>query len=522
MVVNRVSDEVPFELIDGQQRMTTLFLLMCGMKHYLQAHNMQPYAIIEQSMHGNPSLTDDETRIRFMPLYRESQDLLCFLASDEGIKVNEQLLRRRFTADAQGVFATVLKAYATITKWLATAFTSEAVFKAYSRYLFTSVRVIRIQTLSMTDALQLFETINERGARLNPVDLLKSRLFMHAEEADFLQLSGEWSAMIRTIKKLNEKENALRFIRYVVISGYLSAHDDINSTRESVLHAWFINNAEIVGYREDAYRFIGHLQKQAELYVAIRRGLNSHGIATDGLQNINALSAANRQHIPLMMAGQHLSSALQKVLATELERAFFLNSITDGTPRTFETQFVALVMAIRESQTAEHLENLRAEINRFVTPNSVLQNFIQGLPEFGAGQGKPATMRYMMARMTRYMMDDEQSAIEDYMKKFELVPLIPFSAPRNSTPEQQLLHETAAKHVGNMILIEKKHADSIEAGRLTVAEAIERSESEYVMRFRVTRAASPRMHAIPAEGWTPRTVIARGEHLMRIANDIWR
>lgn len=58
-------------------------------------------------------------------------------------------------------------------------------------YLATNVVFIQIST-DVSSALKIFETINERGVGLNPMDLLKNLLFTQVAHSDFTKLKNEW------------------------------------------------------------------------------------------------------------------------------------------------------------------------------------------------------------------------------------------------------------------------------------------------------------------------------------------
>ena len=50
--------------------------------------------------------------------------------------------------------------------------------KKFVKFLLTKTSFIRIETTNVTDALKIFETINQRGKGLDSMDLLKNRLFI--------------------------------------------------------------------------------------------------------------------------------------------------------------------------------------------------------------------------------------------------------------------------------------------------------------------------------------------------------
>jgi len=76
---------------------------------------------------------------------------------------------------------------------------------------------IQIST-DVSSALKIFETINERGVGLNPMDLLKNLLFKQVKQDEFTMLKNAWKKITVPLEKANEKP--LRFLRYFLMANY--------------------------------------------------------------------------------------------------------------------------------------------------------------------------------------------------------------------------------------------------------------------------------------------------------------
>jgi len=72
-------------------------------------------------------------------------------------------------------------------------------------------KIVRIDTPSISRALKIFETINDRGIGLDAMDLLKSLLFMSAREGDFAKLGDIWHSITQAIYDTRKK--SLSFLR---------------------------------------------------------------------------------------------------------------------------------------------------------------------------------------------------------------------------------------------------------------------------------------------------------------------
>ena len=75
-----------------------------------------------------------------------------------------------------GSLENLVNAYGTLYRYLKDNYDDIAKLKKYWGYLANNVVFIQIST-DVSSALKIFETINERGVGLNPMDLLKNLLF---------------------------------------------------------------------------------------------------------------------------------------------------------------------------------------------------------------------------------------------------------------------------------------------------------------------------------------------------------
>ena len=118
-----------------------------------------------------------------------------------------------------GSLENLVNAYGTLFRYLKDNYDDKTKLKKYWAYLATNVMFIQIST-DVRSALKIFETINERGVGLNPMDLLKNLLFTNVSPADFTRLKDEWKKITKPLEKAKEKP--LRFLRYFLMANYKS------------------------------------------------------------------------------------------------------------------------------------------------------------------------------------------------------------------------------------------------------------------------------------------------------------
>jgi uncharacterized protein with ParB-like and HNH nuclease domain len=225
IVVCPSSDGV-MELIDGQQRMTTLFLALCAIRDRMKELSEQPPGALAPQIAATSTdaIGRDHFRYRLDLQYEDSSDVLVRIA--EGTPDQTNVTRTRSITN-------IRNAYRIAHDFLKQEFVDDSgALRAFYGYLTNKVKLIRIQTEDVAKALKIFETINDRGVGLDSMDLLKNLLFMKASRLEFEKLRTDWEKLQNIIFQMGEKP--LRFLRYYIFSRY-----DVDILREDEIYRWF-------------------------------------------------------------------------------------------------------------------------------------------------------------------------------------------------------------------------------------------------------------------------------------------
>ncbi len=246
ILVSTGSQKNHFEVIDGQQRLTTFYLLMCAMRYRFRGTPQH------QAINGLISASyatrdgDIKTSLKLEPRYENADELMqCLVAQDdEPVKVRHAVQQ---VGIAQfGSLDNLLNAYATVYRYLLDNYEDQTSLKKLWGYLANNVVFIQIST-DVSSTLKIFETINERGVGLNPMDLLKNLLFTQVAQKDFTKLKNEWKKITAPLEKAKEKP--LRFLRYFLMANYKITTKD-SLIREDEIYDWFVteDNAKLCEY----------------------------------------------------------------------------------------------------------------------------------------------------------------------------------------------------------------------------------------------------------------------------------
>lgn len=526
IVVCRDKDEV-YDLIDGQQRTTTAYITLCAVRDALKALE----ADVPDELPGQiaASSTDwqgnTQHRLRLDLQYEDAGGILERYANGEAAHAPR---------DGTRSIRNLGNAYDTVREFLRTTFADDpAEIRRFYGYLTNKVKVIRIETPTVTMALKIFETINDRGVGLDAMDLLKNLLFMHAKGDEFGKLKTVWKSLTDAIYKAREKP--LRFLRYYLLATY----DLDGKLREDAIYDWFQKNADVTGHATKPLAFANRLLEAAQAYANFARGLNVAGQPEPGIENTRLLGGQSiKQHFMLLLAGRHLSPANFSRLADEIEKTMFVWLIT-GTPgKEYERRIVEAAHRLRDATDdqvdafiADVLARERAGLDR---------EFEHALLTLSTRNVRQFRIRYLLAKTTQYVdllaygPSDSRNRLADYTSGGnDIEHILPDNGHADAIAEfgEGATEQDLIQSLGNLLLIEKSINRSISNGQysgkigayaqskflLTRCQASTEAQ-EVGSADKITRAVQG-LECWPE--WNAAAVADRQRFLARLARRVW-
>ena len=252
------------ELIDGQQRMTTLFLILCAIRDHIKELKEEPPGALDSQIAATSTdaAGQDHFRYRLELQYEDSGDILVRAA--KGTLDGDDVTQTRSIDNIRNAYKVTLN-------FLRQEFGDDvSTSRRFYGYLTNKVKLIRIQTEDVAKALKIFETINDRGVGLDSMDLLKNLLFMKASRDAFEKLKDRWKELQDVIFDMREKP--LRFLRYFIFSRY-----DVDVLREDQIYGWFARNEQVCGYTANPISFAKELLRSAQAYKNFLEGKDKSG-----------------------------------------------------------------------------------------------------------------------------------------------------------------------------------------------------------------------------------------------------
>lgn len=514
-----------FDLIDGQQRMTTLFLTLCAIRDRFRALGAKPPAALDPQI-ATTSSDDhgrDVFRYRLDLQYEDSGGVLVRIADKR-----DELPASNITRS----IGNILNAYSSVMAFLTQQFGADQdALRRFYGYFTNKVKLIRIETEDVTKALKIFETINDRGVGLDSMDLLKNLLFMKSDQAEFEVLKKVWKELQDTI--FNAEEKPLRFLRYFIFSRY-----SVEALREDEIYGWFSKNETVCGYAQDPLKFANELLDAAKAYGQFLKGRDPSGTERPELQSLQYLGGnAARQHLILLLAGRHLPGILFSILVREVENLFFIYVASRENTRNFERNFARWAPELRN---AKNEDELRTFLRQRIEPSKAALSgrFDDAFKRMASDELQVYRLRYILAKLNQYLEANAYGETEStkWLKKFvDNEFQIEHIQPQNPCKEAvdefgEITDPTITNRLGNLVLVEK--AINISLGnkpyskkRLIYPKSnllLVQSIAERPAIGSNTKVDRAVREIVPFKAWNESAVIVRQSILLGMARDIWK
>jgi hypothetical protein len=215
MVFTRSSSSQLLKVLDGQQRLATTLMVFSAMRNWFRQHTAfkKEEFLVETQLLQNDEIGGVGVEPKLILTPANNEIFQQFVIKPATIAEMERALKGRPSEDRN---KTLLKAAVLVNKHierrgneLSKASTTEAArdyFVELIRYLTDTVQVVRFVLGGDNAAYTIFETLNDRGLELAPLDLVKNYVFSRAESyrtgslRDFEERWAEMMTLLGSMK----------------------------------------------------------------------------------------------------------------------------------------------------------------------------------------------------------------------------------------------------------------------------------------------------------------------------------
>lgn len=406
-------------IVDGQQRLTTLTLLLIYLQHLQKKIELDDPVKLDDyicsTVRGRQSfnLQVPERKKAIDALYNN----LPFDPTDEmesvlNIFARYQELEELFPEDLKKEHALLL----------------------FIDWLLYNVDLVEIIAYSDEEAYTIFETMNDRGLSLNSTEMLKGYLLANIESNEKKNVANDlWKERILELIKIHKKEETDFFKNWLrakyansVRSGRKGSTNKDFEKVGTEFHKWVRDQKAVIGLKSsgDYWNFVNSLfDKYSKLYIRIRQYSETF---TPGFEEIyyNAYNKFTLQY-PLLLSPireddeKEIVDLKIKLVSSYLDY-FIARRAVNYFSLTYASQkytMAIMMMSIRNMP----LDELRDYIIETATD---LSGYFDGVPDtwrkgfngFTLNQWSKRYIRYILARITAYI--ESMSGIENHFVEY--------------------------------------------------------------------------------------------------------
>jgi uncharacterized protein with ParB-like and HNH nuclease domain len=529
-----------FDVIDGQQRLTTIIIALVAFRNiltkYRSEHGLndkaQEYFSKVKELLYNFDIEADNTRYRIQLQYEDSKDYLEKLIDSETFNGEKTESINRM----EGAYTTLYNNfYSYIDQNLNN-------FLSYLKYFLTKIEIVIIESENLSSALKIFETINQRGVGLNAMDLVKNLIFSEAKEESFSKIKETWKELNVELEKCNE-QNPLRFLRYFLMARY---HDGV--IREDGLYKWIISDEgkRKIDYQQKPLAFAKELLSAAKRYAKL---VDSTEKLSDGsdykyVTHIGFINKyKSRQHLILLLAlKEGFSGSDINYLAQQIESFLMISNTMGIQAKTNEQRFATWAKKVRELNNREDLENfVDNTIYKWVSDNfSTFKNSFLNKADWN--YHPLYRLRFILGRIDDFIRKECNFPEKGltYYDKHQIEHILPRTPKDDYIPqnfESRDEYDSYVRKLGNITLIESSINQALNYKNDIRNDWYSDKCSEYERSdVLITKLLNPNYHigdntAINRkrqeyrylfENWEKQAIEKRQEVLFELVLNVWR
>ncbi len=354
--------------------------------------------------------------------------------------------------------------------------------------------------ITVTDELnayKVFETLNARGVKLSSTDLLKNYLFsvIHsagADERELQALEERWEVLVG---KLGSED----------FPDFLRAH--WNSMNAFVRHAELFKTIRArITSKGEAFALVRAMEQDADVYGALSKPEDTLWKREEQRRHIDELRMFNvRQVYPLLLAGFRRLSAED---FTSLLRAcsiisFRYNVIGNFPPNEQERLYTSVAAQVSSGRLVEMPSILTALRSIYPDDTAFEHAFADKVLKTRQARNK-RVVRYILFALERQSSGQGYEQDSDLYDIEHILPEHPGDGWEHISDEE---HEQAVYRLGNMTLLRAADNRAAGNGGYTV-------KREYFAKS--TFETTQRIAAENTEEWTPERIAARQRQMAKM------
>jgi hypothetical protein len=391
-----------WDVIDGQQRCTTLYLMLVAM--YLKLKSL------DKDANGSRSREVSEMHVLTTHSTSSGVEWPKVKPASNGMQVMEALVNELKVPEVEGpTSANLVSAWNQINDFV-DSIVEQNYFDNFLEYFQKQVVVIRLELEEAKHALRVFSKVNNRGLTLDDSDLIKNFLFQKVSKTEeFDKLANYWDSAANTLYSSRlKKTQTMEFLLKLKIG--IETGRSIPSSK--IFEPW---SDEVLLTEDDVKNFARGLPQDANTV----KNLSFNSVSQNGgYSDWNFFTSARKvlQHFEVLLAAEHLTPTSYTRLNRLVQERTLL-AVLSKTEKEFETRVHPWAKLVSQLDTHPSSEEIWATAKSAEVLDGLDDLFdtafikVQSLRY--STQSHQETLRYLLARASKTVQDSVDSNIRD-------------------------------------------------------------------------------------------------------------
>ena len=389
-------------IVDGQQRLTTLTLIITHLYHLTDDTNLKE--TLKKSITGNDKFSGD---IFYIDHDKRQEVMKALMQNDTSktyIDTTSQNINER---------------YKDIVRFFKDRNLQDNKLEHFIYYFLERLVLVELK-IEKEDTPMIFEVINDRGVALKPFEILKGKLLGSLDKEDIENYNGLWESAIDEIK---DKEDDF-FKDYFKAKFIFVKKSDLETRINNDYHRYIFENNDIAeklkfrktdkDYKKTIKNFIeDDLIYYTELYAKITKNED------DYLKYNNHINGLSGQYQNIMAACTIKDDQAEdkiKAIAKEIDRLYVLLNL-NGVYNSNNFQVISLSLNenLKNSQLADYKKVFDNIIVERLNEKSSIRDSLLPYRRFkvqGYHTLNVRVLRYILARIEEFICDQTKKNIE--------------------------------------------------------------------------------------------------------------
>ena len=352
-VTNQVGGKV--FIVDGQQRLTTLALILIKLLHMAQEKNSNLHNWVNSKIAG---FSGHENKFWMNHEDHKAVQQALYEGNLDGADVSSGITAENMVHN-----------YKTISKWLDKHLATEHKLETFIFYFLRRLVLINL-TVEQTDVPMVFEVINDRGVQLRPYEILKGKLLGQIDKTvlETKNYNGLWEGRVQDINNYFEDEID-DFFRFYLKAKFAETRKS-GQKFDGDYHRVIFTSAfdDLIGLsrnQDGVLKFLdGPFSYYSELYKKSLQAYVSNQDAAFTYNRLNDLDGAFLLILSCCKQNDPEEDIKLQQIPSELDRSFSLLQLQGAyDSNSFQEMLYKISKDIRE----ENYKSIRSVFDKYIT-----------------------------------------------------------------------------------------------------------------------------------------------------------